>query len=149
MGHFATSLINCSCQGSLPLYGTFYWKWNIFDIALNFNSYFILTYYLWFSKPFLMIVYKNTDEWYIEWQRVTTNNNEWYNEWERMTASDTASDNKWQQIAMRESEWQQWYNERKRHSTLQRMDHCHPFNDKNRYTTTSSDGWLQLEWLDK
>ena len=49
-----------------------------------------------------MIVYKKTDEWYIEWQRVTTNNNEWYNEWERMTASDTASDNKWQQIAMRE-----------------------------------------------
>ena len=26
------------------------------------------------------IVYKKTDEWYIEWQRVTTNDNEWYNE---------------------------------------------------------------------
>ena len=26
------------------------------------------------------IVYKNTDEWYIEWQEVKTNGNEWYNE---------------------------------------------------------------------
>ena len=100
MGHFATSLINCSCQGSLPLYGTFYWKWNIFDIALNFNSYFILTYYLWFSKPFLMIVYKKTDEWYIEWQRVTTNNNECYNEWK----NDSEWYNEWQQMTTNSNE---------------------------------------------
>ena len=26
------------------------------------------------------IVYKKTDQWYIEWQRVTTNGNQWYNE---------------------------------------------------------------------
>ena len=32
---------------------------------------------------------------------------------------------------------------------LQRIDDCRPFNDKNRYTTTSRDGWLQLEWLNK
>ena len=37
----------------------------------------------------------------------------------------------------------------KRRSTLQRMDDCHPFNGENRYTTTSRDGWLQLEWLNK
>ena len=106
MGHFATSLINCSCQGSLPLYGTFYWKWNIFDIALNFNSYFILTYYLWFSKPFLMIVYKKTDEWYIEWQRVTKNDNEW----QRVTTSSTTSDKEWQRVIQRvttrDKKWQ-------------------------------------------
>ena len=45
-----------------------------------------------------MIVYKKTDEWYIEWQRMTTsgttNDNEWYNEWKRVTTSGT-SDNKW------------------------------------------------------
>ena len=32
---------------------------------------------------------------------------------------------------------------------LQRMDDWRAFNDKNRYTTTSRDGWLQLEWLNK
>ena len=26
---------------------------------------------------------------------------------------------------------------------LQRMDDCRPFNDKNIYTTTSRDGWLE------
>ena len=49
-----------------------------------------------------MIVYKKTDKWYIEWQRVTAsgtksdnewqrvtrNENEWYNEWQLMTTSD-------------------------------------------------------------
>ena len=89
------------------------------------------------------------NEWYNEWQQMTTSDNEWYNEWQKVTTSDTTSDNEWQQMAMSDSEWQQWYNEWKRHSTLQRMDDCRPFNDKNRYTTTSRDGWLQLEWLNK
>ena len=66
-----------------------------------------------------------------------------------MTTSDTTCDNEWQQMTMSDSEWQQWYNEWNRHSALQRMDDCHPFNDKNRYTTTSRDGRLQLEWLNK
>ena len=34
------------------------------------------------------IFYKKTDEWYIEWQRVTTSDNEWYNEWQRIATSD-------------------------------------------------------------
>ena len=96
-----------------------------------------------------MIVYKKTDEWYIEWQRMTTSDNEWYNEWQRVTTSKTTSDNEWKQMAMSDSEWQQWYNEWKRHSAVQRMDDCRAFNDKNRYTMTSRDGWLQLEWLNK
>ena len=62
-----------------------------------------------------------------------------------MTGSDTTSDNKWQQIAMSESEWQHWHNEWKQQNTLQGMDDYHPFNDENRYTTTSRDGLLQLE----
>ena len=57
-------------------------------------------------------------------QRVTINGNEW----QRVTA-----------VVQR----------MKRHSTPQRMDDCHPFDGKNRYTTTSKDGWLQLEWLNK
>ena len=111
------------------------------------------------------------NEWYNEWQRMTTSDNEWYNEWynewqqvttsgatsgnkwcskwKRVTTSNTTSDNEWQQIAMGDSEWPQWYNQWKRHSTLQRMDDCRPFNDKNRYNTTSRDRWLQLEWLNK
>ena len=125
-----------------------------------------------------MIIYKKTDEWYIEWQRMTINDNEWYNEWQLITTSATTSENEWynewqrvttgdnewyksdkewfnelynewQQMATGNSERQQWYNEWKQHSTLQRMDDCHPFKDKNRYTTTSRDGWVQLEWLNK
>ena len=69
-----------------------------------------------------VIVCEKADEWYIEWQRVTTN------------------DNKWQQVTMSGSEWQ-WYNSWKRHSTLQRVGDCHTFCDKNR-CTTSRDGWL-------
>ena len=78
-----------------------------------------------------------------------TSSDEWQttsdNEWQRVTKSDK----EWQRMAMSYSEWDQWYSEWKRHSTLQRMDDCHHFNDKKRYTTTSRDGWLQLEWLNK
>ena len=96
-----------------------------------------------------------------EWQRVvqrvvqrvtvsgTTSDNEWCNKWQRVTMSNTTSDNEWQQIAMSDREWQQWHNQLKRHSAFQRMDYWRPFNYKNRCTTTSSDGWLQLEWLNK
>ena len=84
-----------------------------------------------------------------EWQQMTTSDNEWYNDWQRMTRSNTTSDNEWQQIAMSGSKWQQWYNQWKRHSTLQGMDECRHFNGKNRCITTSRDGWLQLEWLNK
>ena len=109
-----------------------------------------------------------------EWQRMTTRDNEWYNEWQRMTTSDSewqrmvqrittsgaTSDKEWQrviqrvtasdkQIVMSDSEWQQWYNQWKLQSTLQRMNDYRLFNDKNKYTTTSRDGWLQLEWLNK
>ena len=41
------------------------------------------------------------------------------------------------------------FNDKKRYSKLQRMDDCHHFNDKKRYTTTSRDGWLQLDRLNK
>ena len=55
------------------------------------------------------IVYKKTDEWYIEWQRVTTKDNEWQRvvqqvikngtmgdkERQRVTTSGTTSDSKW------------------------------------------------------
>ena len=52
-------------------------------------------------------------------------------------------------MAISDSESEQWYSERKRHSTRQRMDDCHHFNDKKGYTTTSRDRWLQLEYLNK
>ena len=84
-----------------------------------------------------------------EWQLVTTSGTKSDNNWQRVTTGNTTSDNKWQQIAMSNSEWQQWYNQWKRHSTLQRTDDCRPFNDKDWYTTTSRDGWLQSEWLNK
>ena len=39
------------------------------------------------------MVYKKTDEWYIEWQRVATNE-----EWQRVATSGTTSDNEWQRV---------------------------------------------------
>ena len=97
------------------------------------------------------------NEWQRVVQRVTTNGNEW-RVVQRVTASGTTSDKKWQWVIQRvttkSNEWQ-WVTavvqpvKRKRHSTLQRMDDCHTFNDKNRYTTTSRDRWLQLEWLNR
>ena len=46
------------------------------------------------------IVYKKTDEWHNEWQRMTTNDNEWYNEWQRVVQWVKTSDNEWY------NEWQ-------------------------------------------
>ena len=87
------------------------------------------------------------------WQRVvqpvTTNGTTNDNEWQRVATSGTTSDKELRRMTMSDSEWDQWYSEWKPHSTLQRMDDCHHFNDKKRYTTTSRDGWLQLEWLNK
>ena len=44
----------------------------------------------------MKIVYKTTDEWFIEWQRVTTNDKEW----QRMTTSGTTSDNECQRVTI-------------------------------------------------
>ena len=57
-----------------------------------------------------MIVYKLTDEWYIQWQRMTssgtTNDNDWYNKWQRVVQNITTNDNEWQKMKMSDSEWQ-------------------------------------------
>ena len=57
-----------------------------------------------------LIVYKKTDEWYIEWQRMTNSDNEWYNEWQWMTTSDNEWYNEWQRVVQRvitnDNEWQ-------------------------------------------
>ena len=49
--------------------------------------------------PLGMIVYKKTDEWYIEWQRVvqrvTTSGTKSDNEWQRMVQRVTTNDNEW------------------------------------------------------
>ena len=43
---------------------------------------------------------------------MTTNDNEWYNEWQLVTTSDnewqlvTTSDNEWRQVTTSDSEWQ-------------------------------------------
>ena len=67
------------------------------------------------------IIYKKTDGWYIEFQRVTTscatNDSEWHqvtandNGWQRITTSDTTSDNEWQRMTTsgttNENKWKQ------------------------------------------
>ena len=42
-----------------------------------------------------MVVYKETDEWYIKWHQITTSKNELQQVVQRMTTSDTTSDNEW------------------------------------------------------
>ena len=75
-----------------------------------------------------MIVYKKTDEWYIEGQQVTTSDNKWYNKLQRMTTSGTTSDNKWQRVTTSgttsDKEWQRittfdndWYSKWQRVTT--------------------------------
>ena len=46
------------------------------------------------------IVYKKTDEWYIEWQRVVDQVTTSYNEWKRMTTSGTTNDSVWQRVVL-------------------------------------------------
>ena len=96
---------------------------------------FIMPFNRAYVNQFCEIVYKKKDEWYIEWQRVTTNDNEWqsvttssttsdnewYNEWKRVTMNEiesqwmTTGDNEWQRVVQwmttsgttNESEWKQ------------------------------------------
>ena len=73
---------------------------NLFRIHYMYTS---IKFYLW---SFLKIFYKKTDEWYIEWQRVTTNDNEWQGVVQRVTTIGITSDNEWQRVAMNDNEWQ-------------------------------------------
>ena len=74
---------------------------------------------LWKGKK---TVYKKTDEWYIEWQQVTTNDTTSDNEWQRVVQRMTTSDSERQRITnsstTSQNEWQrliksgcEWYNE--------------------------------------
>ena len=58
-------------------------------------------------KPIWQFVYKKTEEWYIEWQRVPTNDNEWQRVVQRVKTSNTTKDNEWQRITTSGNEWQQ------------------------------------------
>ena len=44
----------------------------------------------------ITIVHKKTDEWYIEWQRVTTSGTTSDNEWQRVIGNDNEWYNEWQ-----------------------------------------------------
>ena len=82
---------------------------------VNFHSFFHLS----FPKVlYKRIVYKKTDEWYIDWQRVTANDNKC----QRVTTSGKTSDKERQRMEMNNSEWEMWYSEWRRHSKLERMD---------------------------
>ena len=82
-----------------------------------------------------------------------------YNEWERMTASE----NEWQRVTTNDKEWQRMTNSDSKNNEWQQMTASGTKNvrdtvlfkewmtvikHKNRYTT-SMDGWLQLELLNK
>ena len=88
-----------------------------------------------------MIVYKKADEWYIEWQRVTTNDNEWqcvYNKWQRMTTSENEWWNEWQLITASDNEW---YNK------WQRMTASD--NEWQRVTTSGTTSDNEWKWVTK
>ena len=60
------------------------------------------------------MIYKKTDELYIEWQRMRPNDSEWQqvvqqvtpndNEWQRVVQRVTISDNEWQKVITNDSE---------------------------------------------
>ena len=79
-----------------------------------------------------------------EWQRMATSDNEWCSEWQRMTTID----NKWQRVTTNGNEWQRV------RAVVQLMKTSKngwlpSFEWQKRCATTSRDGWLQLEWLNK
>ena len=87
-----------------------------------------------------------------EWQRMTTSDNQWQrvvqrvtNEWQRVVQRMTTSHNKWEWVALSDKKMVQRVKAAK---LLQRMDDCNSFYNENRYTT-SRDGWLILEWLNR
>ena len=47
-----------------------------------------------------MIIYKKTDDWYIEWKRVATSGTTSDNEWQPVTTSGTTNDNEWQRVTI-------------------------------------------------
>ena len=61
----------------------------------------------------------------------TMNDNEWYNEWQQVTTND----NEWQQMTMSDSEWQKVVERVKTAQLLQRMDDWNSFYTENRYKT--------------
>ena len=69
-------------------------------------------------------------------------------EWKQVAQRVTTSDNEWQQITMSDSDWQKVVQRVKKIHLLQKMDDCDSFYNENRHTT-SRDGWLILEWLNK
>ena len=58
-----------------------------------------------FALLFFLIVYKKTDEWYIEWQRVTTRGATTDKEWQRVIQRVTTNDKEWQQMTASDNEW--------------------------------------------
>ena len=106
------------------------------------------------------IFYKKINEWYIEWQQVTTSDNEWYNEWQRITTSDkndnewynecqreVTSDRKWQRGTANDNKWQEVTARGKtnENGTI----HIEEWMIAIFSVTDSRDWWLQLEWLNK
>ena len=90
-----------------------------------------------------------------DWQWVTTNDNEWQRVVQRATTSGATSDNAWQRVTANDKEWHQmimsdseWQNVVQWVKTAQYTSRMNDCNNKNR-CTTSRDGWLILEWLNK
>ena len=48
-----------------------------------------------------------TDEWYVEWQRVTTNDSKWQGVAQRVTARDNECYSKWQRMITSDNGWQE------------------------------------------
>ena len=101
-----------------------------------------IKFYLW---SFLEIFNKKTDEWYIEWQQVTTSDNDWYNKWQQMTTNDNewqrvttsgkTSDKEWQLVAKSDNKWQ-WVTASESSGTVNENG-----------TLYSNNGWLpSFQW---
>ena len=86
------------------------------------------------------IVYKKTDELYIEWQRVTTNGTTSDNVWQRVTTNGTTHDNEWQRVTTNDSEW---YNEWQRMTTSGTTSDNEWYNEWQQVTTNDNE-WQRV-----
>ena len=80
------------------------------------------------------------NEWYNEWQRMTTNN-----EWQQMTMSDCEWQGvvykEWQRMTMNDRERQKVVQRVKAAHLLQKMDDYNSFYNENRCTASRMHGW--------
>ena len=85
-----------------------------------------------------------------EWHWMTTSDTTNSNEWQWGVQQVTKSGSEWQRVTTNDNEWQQTIlsGTTNENDTVHFKELMTALKHKSKYTT-SRDGWLQLEWLNK